>query len=99
MGSIIKPFMPGKNRVPTQQQVNQVKFITGGKLSDSQAANVLQLKPPSAEVSPDTDVVNDGVKKVMKKGEASAQASTIVTGVMGDISKPKFFKPLLGGGS
>ena len=95
MGSIIKPFMPGKNRVPTQQQVNQVKFITGGKLSDSQAANVLQLKPPSAEVSPDTDVVNEGVKKVMKKG----RASTIVTGVMGDISKSEVFKPLLGGGS
>ena len=90
MGAVIKPFMPGKNRVPTQQHINQVKFITGGKVSDSQAANVLQLKPPSAEVSPDTNVVNEGVNKIMKKGKAS----TIVTGVMGDVSKPNVFKPL-----
>ena len=47
----------------------------------------------AASISPDTDVVNEGVNKVMKKGKAS----TIITGVMGDTSKPKVFKPLLGG--
>lgn len=46
-----------------------------------------------ASPSPDTDVVKEGVNKVMKKGKAS----TIITGMLGDTSKPKVFKPLLGG--
>ena len=52
-----------------------------------------KVKPLEGSVSPDTEVVKDGVNKVMKKG----RASTIVTGVMGDESKAKIFKPLLGG--
>ena len=52
-----------------------------------------ELKPLEASVSPDTNVVNEGVNKIMKKGKAS----TIMTGVMGDVSKPNVFKPLLGG--
>ena len=46
-----------------------------------------------ASPSPDTDVVKEGVNKVMKKG----RASTIITGSLGDTSKPTVFKPLLGG--
>ena len=52
-----------------------------------------KVKPLEGSVSPDTEVVKDGVNKVMKKGKAS----TIVTGAMGDESKAKIFKPLLGG--
>lgn len=52
-----------------------------------------ELKPLEASVSPDTNAVNEGVNKIMKKGKAS----TIMTGVMGDVSKPNVFKPLLGG--
>lgn len=60
----------------------------------------LPIKKPSeiksellASPSPDTDVVKEGVNKVMKKG----RASTIITGSLGDTSKPTVFKPLLGG--
>jgi hypothetical protein len=98
MGAIIKPFIPKPRPAPTPvpTPVPKVRDVKSAS-SDPGAVNFNPNLTPS--VSPDTDVVNEGVKKVMKKGEASAQASTIVTGVMGDISKPKFFKPLLGGGS
>ena len=46
------------------------------------------------DVSPDTDVVKDGVNKQMKKGKAN----TIMTGMFGDTSKANTYsKSLLGG--
>jgi|TARA_R100000789_G_C2986481_1_gene144945 hypothetical protein len=90
MGAIIKPFMPKPRPAPTPvPEVRDVKSAS----SDPGAVNFNPSLTPS--VSPDTDVVNEGVNKIIKKGKAS----TIVTGVMGDISKPNVFKPLLGGGS
>ena len=61
----------------------------------------LPIKKPSeikaellASPSPDTDVVKDGVNKVIKKGKAS----TIITGMFGDTSKANTYsKSLLGG--
>ena len=94
MGSIIKPFIPKPRPAPTPvpTPVPKVRDVKSAS-SDPGAVNFNPNLTPS--VSPDTDVVNEGVKKVMKKG----RASTIVTGVMGDISKSEVFKPLLGGGS
>jgi|TARA_R100000049_G_C1949966_1_gene97078 hypothetical protein len=94
MGAIIKPFMPKPRPVPNLKpkmvyDPHDVKTAS----ADPKAPN---FNPNyAASVSPDTDVVNEGVNKIIKKGKAS----TIVTGVMGDISKPNVFKPLLGGGS
>jgi hypothetical protein len=61
-----------------------------GKPKESLVPKLPELSPI---VSPDTDVVNDGVNKQMKKGKAS----TIMTGMFGDTSKANTYsKSLLG---
>ena len=71
------------------------------KLVDKVEPPQLNLKPISIDtpelapiVSPDTDVVNEGVDKIMKKGKAS----TIMTGMFGDTSQANTYSNTLLGG-
>ena len=92
MGALIKRKPDIQN--PSTTDVNTMMMLSGGKMNVQEAKNAIQLKPPSAEISPDTDIVKDGVDKVMKKGKSS----TIMTGMFGDTSKANTYsKSLLGG--
>jgi hypothetical protein len=85
MGSLIKG-KPKESLVP--------KLIEENYPKPDVSKPILFDKPElSPIVSPDTDVVNDGVNKQMKKGKAS----TIMTGMLGDTSKANTYsKSLLG---
>jgi len=98
MGALIKR-KPKENLVPKLVEDNYSKPDVDVKVPSQFQRPVVgdnKVAPVKFEgdVSPDTDVVKDGVKKQMKKGKAN----TIMTGMFGDTSKANTYsKSLLGG--
>lgn len=98
MGSLIRS-RPKENLVPKLVEDNYSK--PGEKFKrpsvDGNEVTPVKIEPfkkMEGDVSPDTDVVKDGVNKQMKKGKAG----TIITGMFGDTSKANTYsKSLLGG--
>jgi len=97
MGSLIRG-RPKENLVPKLIEENYTKPDLKKPIVDPnikiESIKNEPFKKMEGDVSPDTDIVKDGVNKVIKKGKAS----TIMTGMFGDTSKANTYsKSLLGG--
>lgn len=59
MGSVIKKILPNQDQYK-QEDINKVKFLTGGNLTDEQATNVLSGPKPPSVTSTETVSATEG---------------------------------------